>query len=101
MTGVVTGKTDCQLGNGAITAPAQNQELFKTLYDFFAVDMVGAGNCTLYALQYGLSATGTDYHDQANPFGENAFAVFEFAIDRKSTRLNSSHIPLSRMPSSA
>ena len=25
----------------------------------------------------------------------------KFAIDRKSTRLNSSHIPLSRMPSSA
>ena len=25
----------------------------------------------------------------------------EFLIDRKSTRLNSSHIPLSRMPSSA
>ena len=25
----------------------------------------------------------------------------EFQIDRKSTRLNSSHIPLSRMPSSA
>ena len=25
----------------------------------------------------------------------------EYAIDRKSTRLNSSHIPLSRMPSSA
>ena len=24
-----------------------------------------------------------------------------FAVDRKSTRLNSSHIPLSRMPSSA
>ena len=26
---------------------------------------------------------------------------FDFARDRKSTRLNSSHIPLSRMPSSA
>ena len=26
---------------------------------------------------------------------------YEQAIDRKSTRLNSSHIPLSRMPSSA
>ena len=27
--------------------------------------------------------------------------VFYLALDRKSTRLNSSHIPLSRMPSSA
>ena len=26
---------------------------------------------------------------------------FEMSLDRKSTRLNSSHIPLSRMPSSA
>ena len=29
------------------------------------------------------------------------FAVVVDALDRKSTRLNSSHIPLSRMPSSA
>ena len=29
------------------------------------------------------------------------FAAREYRIDRKSTRLNSSHIPLSRMPSSA
>ena len=28
-------------------------------------------------------------------------ATFHFVKDRKSTRLNSSHIPLSRMPSSA
>ena len=28
-------------------------------------------------------------------------AIIEEGIDRKSTRLNSSHIPLSRMPSSA
>ena len=28
-------------------------------------------------------------------------ATFEFALDRKSTRLNSSHIQKSRMPSSA
>ena len=28
-------------------------------------------------------------------------AVFDITLDRKSTRLNSSHIPLSRMPSSA
>ena len=29
------------------------------------------------------------------------FAMFPVILDRKSTRLNSSHIPLSRMPSSA
>ena len=30
-----------------------------------------------------------------------AFVEREITLDRKSTRLNSSHIPLSRMPSSA
>ena len=30
-----------------------------------------------------------------------AFVIFILMLDRKSTRLNSSHIPLSRMPSSA
>ena len=32
---------------------------------------------------------------------ENGFSSFDMKRDRKSTRLNSSHIPLSRMPSSA
>ena len=31
----------------------------------------------------------------------DGFAIFFVRLDRKSTRLNSSHIPLSRMPSSA
>src|ERR1051326_2716942 len=34
-------------------------------------------------------------------FGNSGTEAIEAAIDRKSTRLNSSHIPLSRMPSSA
>ena len=36
------------------------------------------------------------------PWSEAArgYEVFERRLDRKSTRLNSSHIPLSRMPSS-
>ena len=33
--------------------------------------------------------------------GDSVLAVFETATDRKSTRLNSSHIQKSRMPSSA
>ena len=36
-----------------------------------------------------------------NPVCLQANALYTMAIDRKSTRLNSSHIPLSRMPSSA
>ena len=42
-------------------------------------------------LRYGLFWRGK-YPPVARPL---------FALDRKSTRLNSSHIPLSRMPSSA
>ena len=38
------------------------------------------------------------YDDNCNKV---AIAVYKLARDRKSTRLNSSHIPLSRMPSSA
>ena len=38
--------------------------------------------------------------DDAGLFGPDS-AVWEVHGDRKSTRLNSSHIPLSRMPSSA
>ena len=33
--------------------------------------------------------------------GQNTYPLPNDTIDRKSTRLNSSHIPLSRMPSSA
>ena len=36
-----------------------------------------------------------------NVLDEDANGKREFRLDRKSTRLNSSHIPLSRMPSSA
>ena len=38
-------------------------------------------------------------HDEKTGLYNNKF--FETVLDRKSTRLNSSHIPLSRMPSSA
>jgi hypothetical protein len=51
------------------------QEQFKILYDFLQL-MVAAGHCTRIALQYGSGGTGTDFHDGANPFGENAFAVY-------------------------
>ena len=48
------------------------------------------------------------YQDQSGALNESMADVFgamidknNWTIDRKSTRLNSSHIPLSRMPSSA
>ena len=44
-------------------------------------------------LMHGMVAAGADIIELGVPFSD--------PIDRKSTRLNSSHIPLSRMPSSA
>lgn len=72
MAGTPIGKIDCQIT--ALSASG-NQEAFKNLYDFFE-QMVTANYATRIALQYGASGTGTDYHDGANPFGENAFAVY-------------------------
>ena len=45
-------------------------------------------------------ATGHGYVDLHKALGHSCDVYF-YTIDRKSTRLNSSHIPLSRMPSSA
>ena len=44
----------------------------------------------------------TQYNGTALDMAICAYAANNYAfVDRKSTRLNSSHIPLSRMPSSA
>ena len=48
--------------------------------------------------QIGRGGFGTTYRARAQDTGN--LVVLKFP-DRKSTRLNSSHIPLSRMPSSA
>lgn len=76
MAGTVVGSIDHQIGDGVLDPPDLNQNLFKVLYDFFAVTMAGAGYCTLIALNWGSAGTGTDFHDGANPFTEGAFAVF-------------------------
>lgn len=78
MAGTIKGSIDHQLGDGLIAPPDTNQMAFKVIYDFFAVTMAGAGHCTLIANNYGASGTGTDFFDGANPFGENAWAVFRF-----------------------
>ena len=51
-----------------------------------------------YVLRATVNAPGTSYTDNGITIGTGRFANY---VDRKSTRLNSSHIPLSRMPSSA
>ena len=52
----------------------------------------------LFERQYFCQERRYDYYDYAKPLSENAAVQ---SIDRKSTRLNSSHQPQSRMPSSA
>lgn len=75
MAGTIYGKIDCRSNSGG--GNERNQEVFKNIFDFFE-RLVTVGYCTRIALQYGSGGTGTDYHDEANPFGENAFAVFRF-----------------------
>ena len=67
----------------------------------YAVILCLASNVSAQAAQCGNSAGGfeswkQDFLSEAAHNGLSANA-----LDRKSTRLNSSHIPLSRMPSSA
>ena len=52
--------------------------------------------------QLGVNLDGGNLEGKETRFGATASALFAaITTDRKSTRLNSSHIPLSRMPSSA
>ena len=62
---------------------------------------VGAGDDGIYCLD--LAHGGQIWHAKgsAYPDAETSLVVFEGRVDRKSTRLNSSHSQQSRMPSSA
>ena len=59
--------------------------------------------CTASSIVQGLEYDGRLNHELNHAAGVPAFTATRAIIeaDRKSTRLNSSHIPLSRMPSSA
>ncbi len=73
MAGTIVGSIEHRLNN--VSSPDTNSQVFKTLYDFFN----DVANCTLTALSYGTSGTGDNYYDEADPFDDNAFAVFTFA----------------------
>lgn len=82
MSGTPSGSFDhCTVTAAANT---QNQEIFTNLFRFFNGPLRSGSYVSLVALQYGASGTGTNFHDQSNPFGENAFAVF---------RVNSGSVP--------
>lgn len=53
-----------------------NQELFTMCYQFFNGPMASSSYAELHALNYGNGATGTNFYDENDEFGQNAFAVF-------------------------
>ena len=65
------------------------------------VDSVLRGLYIDYINDYWDGSTGEDRNVYVRWLGEKMSFLQDYTIDRKSTRLNSSHIPLSRMPSSA
>lgn len=67
------------------TVQNAQQAAFTTLYNYFQ-QHVAAGNATLHASNYGNGGTGFDFHDGANPSGENAWAVFEFLASASTKR---------------
>lgn len=76
--GTVSGSVDIRI---AQTTNLGNQELFTSLFRFLNGPLRSGSYCELHALHTGSTfptALGTDYHDEATPFGNNAFAVFKF-----------------------
>ena len=84
--------TDIALSDdGSVAAATTWGDMDNTLPDLLVFD-VATGNMT-----YGQVTPGSLFSVDITPDGKRVYA----GGDRKSTRLNSSHIPLSRMPSSA
>lgn len=75
MAGTPHFKANCYLTG--LTLANYSQSIFKITWDFFKY-LETQGYCTEIARNNGLAATGTDFHDGANPFQTNAWAVFEF-----------------------
>jgi hypothetical protein len=86
MSGTVVRKVD-GFTSVAVGAPNHTQEQFVRLYDYFQ-QHVAAGNAVLHALNWGGDgvATGMNYHDEADPAGENAWAVFRFLASASTKR---------------
>ena len=106
--------------NTAIVSPSSQSVLVNTTGTSVALSSAGPGNNAQLRLNADLSAlsirateylqrwkevvqfSSKDYSDQmAAQFGIKAPSYRDWETDRKSTRLNSSHITRSRMPSSA
>ena len=66
-----------------------------------ALERINGALPHLYEIALGGTAVGTGLNTHPDFAAKSAEKIAELTGDRKSTRLNSSHIPLSRMPSSA
>lgn len=82
MSGTLVGVVDCRILE---TATNGNKNTFVNLYKFMQRN-VTVGNATLHASNYGSGGTGFDFSDEANPPGENAWAVFKFLASASSLR---------------
>lgn len=70
----IARQLDMMVGDGVIIAPTQNQIWAVNVFRFIRYCATN-GLCTVIASNFGASATGEDYHDGANPLGENAWIV--------------------------
>jgi hypothetical protein len=82
MSGTIVGKVDVYTN---VVNNNGNQERFVALKRFLDLH-VTAGNATLHASNYGNGASGFNYHDEANPAGQNAFAVYKFLASASTNR---------------
>jgi hypothetical protein len=68
---------DVRHGDGVIVAPNLNQEHYVNWVRFLR-HCNANGLCSIVASNYGSGGTGEDFHDGANPAGENAWIYAEF-----------------------
>lgn len=61
-------------GDGIINAPDLNQEVMVNVFRFFRYCET-QGICTVIASNWGSGGTGEQFHDEANPLGENAWIM--------------------------
>lgn len=77
MAGTIKGSVD-HVNSVAGVGSQPNQELFTSIFRFFNGPLRSGSYVEPVALYTGSTGTGTNFHDETNPFGENAFFVFRF-----------------------
>ena len=88
-------------GSSGASVPTSADSVFFDQNSTYTVTMTGALNCLDITVSTGTVTFATGTTPTLAVAGSIAITAGTTTWDRKSTRLNSSHIPLSRMPSSA